>query len=410
MPSNIKDVYKKIEGYKEEMIRFQEEMTQIPAISPESGGKGEWEKSRLIKSYMEQLGLDDIQEYNCPDEKAQEGKRPNLIGVLKGKDTSKTIWIMAHMDVVPEGEKKLWKSDPFKVKQDGDKLYGRGTEDNQQAIVTSYYAIKALKDLGITPEFNVGLIFVADEETGNQYGIGHVLKSAKTFKKDDLFIVPDAGDPKGTMIEVAEKGILWVKFKTQGKQCHGSTPDKGINAHRASADLILKLNGLYNDFDKKDKVFDPEGSTFEPTKKEKNVDNVNTIPGEDIFYMDCRVLPDYPIESVISKVSGYAKEVEKKYGVKIELEFPQRADAAPATPIDAPVVKTLSKAAKEVYGVDPKPMGIGGGTVAAFFRKEGFHAACWTKLDESLHQPNEYCLISNMIGDCKVFANVFMQE
>jgi succinyl-diaminopimelate desuccinylase len=55
-------------------------------------------------------------------------------------------------------------------------------------------------------------------------------------------------------------------------------------------------------------------------------------------------------------------------------------------------------------------MGIGGGTVAALFRREGFEAACWSRLDETAHQPNEYCIIDNMVGDARVFAHVFMQD
>jgi succinyl-diaminopimelate desuccinylase len=61
---------------------------------------------------------------------------------------------------------------------------------------------------------------------------------------------------------------------------------------------------------------------------------------------------------------------------------------------------------KAVYKVKPKPIGIGGGTVAAIFRREGYHAAVWAKIFESAHQPNEYALISNIIGDAKVFAHV----
>ncbi len=37
-------------------------------------------------------------------------------------------------------------------------------------------------------------------------------------------------------------------------------------------------------------------------------------------------------------------------------------------------------------------------------------AACGSKLDETAHQPNEYCIIDNMVGDAKVFGHVFMQE
>jgi succinyl-diaminopimelate desuccinylase len=54
-------------------------------------------------------------------------------------------------------------------------------------------------------------------------------------------------------------------------------------------------------------------------------------------------------------------------------------------------------------------MGIGGGTVAAVFRRAGFPAACWSKLDETAHQPNEYCIIDNMVGDAMVYGHIFLQ-
>jgi succinyl-diaminopimelate desuccinylase len=60
--------------------------------------------------------------------------------------------------------------------------------------------------------------------------------------------------------------------------------------------------------------------------------------------------------------------------------------------------------------MDGKAMGIGGGTVAALFRRSGFEAACWSRIDETAHQPNEYCIIDNMVGDAKVFAHIFLQE
>lgn len=70
----------------------------------------------------------------------------------------------------------------------------------------------------------------------------------------------------------------------------------------------------------------------------------------------------------------------------------------------------LQKAVKAVYKKNAKPMCIGGCTVAAIFRRAGMSAACWSKLDETAHQPNEYCIIDNMVGDAKVFGQIFLQE
>ncbi len=211
------------------------------------------------------------------------------------------------------------------------------------------------------------------------------------------------------MIEVAEKSILWLKFRIMGKQCHASTPEAGINAHRAGANMIVRLDSLHKTFNKKDAVFDPPISTFEPTKKESNVPNVNTIPGEDIFYLDCRVLPDYPLSQIENEIKGIVNEIEQEFQVKVEITSPQKEEAAPSTPTDAPVVKALEAAIKSVYQREPVTVGIGGGTVAAFFRRAGLNAAVWSTMDELAHQPNEYCIISNLVNDTKVFAHILMQ-
>lgn len=59
---------------------------------------------------------------------------------------------------------------------------------------------------------------------------------------------------------------------------------------------------------------------------------------------------------------------------------------------------------KSVYGVEGKTIGIGGGTVGAFLRKEGIPTVVWGRIAETAHQPNEYCLIDNLIGDALVMA------
>jgi succinyl-diaminopimelate desuccinylase len=183
-----------------------------------------------------------------------------------------------------------------------------------------------------------------------------------------------------------------------------------VNAHRAAAHLITRLDRLYDIYNQRNEVFEPSTSTFEPTKKENNVPNINTIPGDDVFYMDMRILPEIDVDDVLGTIDKIIHEVEEEFQVKITTSPSQREDAAPATPSDAPVVKALSAAIKDVYGVEAKAMGIGGGTVAAFFRRAGFHTVVWAKIDELAHQPNEYTTIDNMVGDSKVFAHLFLQE
>jgi len=234
-------------------------------------------------------------------------------------------------------------------------------------------------------------------------------KRRDLFNPDDLIIVPDGGNRDGSMIEIAEKSMLWIKFTVTGKQCHGSTPKEGRNSLYGAARLIVALEGLKKQFSLTDDLFSPPESTFEPTKVEANVPNINTIPGKDIFYMDCRILPHYKAADILKAVEAIANPLEKELGLTIQIDPVHRQDAVNPTPSDAPVVTALARAIARVKGLKAYPMGIGGGTVAAFFRGEGLPAAVWVTSPDSAHQPNEYCSINDMIADAKIFAHIFME-
>ena len=400
-----------IDNLRSDMIKMQSELTAIPAIGPSSSGSGEAERAKYLVSVLKEIGLE-ITEYNAPDERVPSGYRPNIAARFPGIYPTHKIWIMTHMDIVPPGPRNLWNTNPFQATLIDDKIYGRGTEDNQQEMVASIAAVKALKSVAFTPVYDVGLLLVSDEETGSVYGAAHLLKSApQLFKETDIYIVPDAGNNEATTLEIAEKSILWIKFTIIGKQIHAASAPKGINAHRAGVNLIVALDKMFKkSYRKKNRLFSPPFTTAEPTKKEANVPNVKTVPGEDIFYFDCRVLPEYDIQKVLADVKAECVKIEQKFGVQISIDLPQAEQAAPPTSVDAPVVKLLKRAIKSIYNVSAKPKGIGGGTVAAFFRRKGFPAVVWAKFAETAHMPNEYCVIDNMVNDAKVYAYLFGME
>ncbi len=404
-------IMNRIGNLETEAVNLMTKLIPINSLGPLNDGPGEMKKADFLKTYLQEMGVTDITNYPAPDPSVEGGSRPNLVAKIPGKNTEKTIWILAHTDIVPAGDLSKWDTEPFEAVVKEGRIYGRGTEDNHQGMLSGIIAMRAFLEEGIQPEYNLALALVADEETGSAFGLQYLADNhSDLFSKDDLIVVPDAGEPDSSMIEVAEKSIIWVKVKTLGQQVHASTPDRGINAYKAAAWLTVQFEKLHDLFNANDPVFDPPISTFEPTKKEANVPNINTLPGEDVFYLDCRILPVYEIKYVMAEIRKMADETEAKYGVKIELSTEQEEQAAPATPVDAPVVKALEKAVKEVYGIDAKPMGIGGGTVAAIFRRAGFNAAVWSTLDDLAHQPNEYCKISNMMNDAKVFGRICLQK
>ena len=392
---DIKRILDSVENFREEMVKFMLDFIPLKGIGPDNGGEGEAEKASFIEDFLSREGLD-FGKYPSPDERVPSGERPNIVVRYQG-NSSRTLWIVSHMDIVPPGDLSAWNSDPFKpVIRDG-KIYGRGTEDDGQGIVSSLFALKVLKDLEITPDLSLGIALVSDEETGSLHGIEHLLNSG-VFDEEDMVLVPDAGNSEGTMIEVAEKGILWLKFTVKGKQTHASMPHLGVNARRLGARLTIDVDELlHSRFDLTDDMFDPPRSTFEPTKVEANVENVNTVPGKDVFYFDCRVLPSYSLDDVISAVG----ELKSKYD--FDLEVIARGEPSSTDP-NAEIVRRIKEAVRISRNKVARPMGIGGGTCAAHFRRRGIQAAVWMTTDDTAHQPNEYCVIRNLVEDAKVMA------
>jgi len=385
------------------------ELIRIPAIGPENGGEGESEKAKKLRQILGTIGFDKIESYDAEDKRVPSKKRPNIVAYYYGENKAERLWIISHLDIVPPGEETLWTvTKPYEPKVKDDRIYGRGSEDNGQSMVASMFAVKILKNLGIKPKRTVALAFVSDEEHGSEYGIQHLI-AQKLIRKDDLIVVPDGGSEDGSFIEISEKSALWLKIRTIGAQTHASRPHKGLNAHRIGMEYALSLDKmLHEKYRLKDEYFDPPESTFEPTMKEKNVDAINIVPGEDVSYVDCRILPNYDLGEVLKDIRELAGNYEKRTGAKINVEIVQKSVAPKPTDAEARIVTALEEVIENVRKVKPKVGGIGGGTCAAFFRKINIPAVVWCTIDETAHQPNEYSKIKNLADDAEVYVHLAM--
>lgn len=399
---DLQAVLNKIESSENDIVRTMSEMIRIPAIGPMNGGPGETERADRIMEFL--TGFDTVERVDVEDLNHPGVMRPNILARKNGKGKG-TVWIVSHMDTVLPGDPEEWETPPYEPTLKGRRIYGLGTEDNGQAVIASLFGSRFV-ELGKDSRMSIGLAIVADEETTSLMGIDTLINRGK-FTEDDLIIVPDWGVPGGTMIEVAEKHLVWLKVSVEGKQTHGSTPNNGLNAFRVSTKLLAELmDRLEERYSMKDAVFRPDVSTFEPTKSPGTVGNVNTIPGYDEFYMDIRLLPSYDPDEMIE----FAKTVAKKYestGAKITVEVEQRTYAGKPSRTDTEEYKAFRGSVMSVIGKEPETVGVGGGTCANFFRLAGLDAYVWQTGGGSLHQPNEYCDLDNLISDAKVYATLF---
>ncbi|MBN1390587.1 MAG: M20 family metallo-hydrolase [Candidatus Thermoplasmatota archaeon] len=404
---DTKEIFDRIEMLKDEMVGFLAEIVSVPAVGPLSGGDGEAEKASVIERYLRKFGLDEINRYDVLDDTVSSGYRPNIKVSYKGKGSGHRIVIITHMDVVPPGDIEEWDSEPFKVKVNDGRMIGRGVEDNGQALTASIFALRTIKDLDIRPVHDIAIFLVSDEEETNEKGMGHLV-SEGLIGGDDIILVPDHGEPTGKLIELVEKSILWVRVTVKGRQCHASMPHLGNNAFRASMVLGSRIDrALHDRFDRKDETFDHPFSSFEPTKRETEASGINVLPGEDVFYFDCRLLPGVPIDDVILEIRRIADEVQKEAGVSIDIDPVLRETTLQPTLPDAEIVRMLSNAIIHTTGKTPYTGGIGGGTCAAILRNKGLEVAVWETIHNQAHAPNEYILIDNMVSDCKVLASLF---
>lgn len=409
----LENLLKNISEQRETVIYLQKGMTQLPAISPADGGIGEWDKAMWLKDVFLSWGITDIEHIDAPDPRTSVGKRPNMVIRIPGK-SSRTLWIMGHMDVVPEGQASLWKTNPFELSidsEDDDIIRGRGVEDNQQSIVAAMLIAKALKELNIEPDLSYAIMLVADEESHNVYGIRHIFEvQADIIKKDDLVLVPDFGTKEGNLLVVAEKSVLWAKVTIEGKQCHASTPEDGKNSLVAAADFITQVQAVEDGFTLRNELFSPSRSTMIPTKYEGNIDNVNTIPGMDVFYIDCRILPEYKVDDVLNAFKTLGEKIAEKHSLSVKVEALSVEESTGYTDPQSEVVIKLQKAIKNIYDIDGKAGGIGGNTVAQYVRKMGIPAVAWSRAFPNYHQPNEGSRISFALGDAQVFAQLLFEE
>jgi len=173
---------------------------------------------------------------------------------------------------------------------------------------------------------------------------------------------------------------------------------------RMLVDIMDKLEKKYTD---SDPIFRPPASTFEPTKSIATVGNVNTIPGYHEFWLDIRLLPSYDPDELVAYAKSVGAEWAKKTGATITVTVEQRTRSGRPSDTDCAEFRALRDSISSVTGKKPETVGVGGGTCANFFRLAGYNAYVWQCGGGSLHQPNEYCDLDNLITDAKVFATLF---
>lgn len=160
-----------------------------------------------------------------------EGDRANLFATVGPRDTRGYI-LSGHMDVVPAGERE-WSSDPFVLRRDGARLYGRGTSDMKGFLACALAALPALASQRLRQPIH--LAFSYDEEAGAR-GVPHLIAELPGLCERPLGAI--IGEPSSMQAVRGHKGKAAARLEVIGQSGHSSRPELGRNAVHAMAAVI----------------------------------------------------------------------------------------------------------------------------------------------------------------------------
>jgi len=294
---------------------FLQKLIRLRTVNPPGENYGEI--TALLADTLRGLGL---QVRRIPISRAQQRKtqpdlldypRYNVIGFWD-VGAKQTLHFNAHYDVVPVSGQ--WRhGDPFGAAVEQGWIYGRGTADMKGAIASIIFAVKALRETGVKPNFNVEVSFTADEETDSALGTGWIAEHGRL--RADYAVVGEGGE--GDAVCCGHNGVVWLNVHVHGKAAHGSMPEKGVNALEKMSALVLALDDYKRRLARR--IFrTPDGRKMHPTLNLGGVftsgegGKINTVPAAASFTIDRRVLPIEDIRTAERELRAFLRSAAKK--------------------------------------------------------------------------------------------------
>lgn len=253
-----------------------------------------------------------------------DGDRGNVIALLTGNGTKKSLMLNGHMDTVPAGDMQQ----PFAPYIKNGILRGRGAADMKSGLAAMAYSLILLKRMEILLGGDVVFAGVIDEEAAKSTGSRYL---AEYGPKTDYAIV---GEPTCLRPVTAHKGIDYFSVTFTGRAAHSSTPENGINAvYAASEYALLVKDRLIPEYQKK--CHPLVGSPTVNLGLVKGAAQANTgfltghaetfagiVPDICTVWLDIRWIPGQTIEGILSDLNQLGEPLKDKYpGLQIHAEY-----------------------------------------------------------------------------------------
>ena len=375
--------------------------------SPDSGD--EVRNADLLRGHLEGGGLD-VQTYESRPGRA------SIVARIEGSDpAAPALCLMGHTDVVPVNPEG-WSREPFSgdviAAPDGTKeVWGRGAIDMLCLTSSMAVAFRRLATEGFRPQGTLIYFGVADEEAGGVWGAEWMLDHHWDAVGAEFVLTESGGwsrhgddGVRRVVVNVAEKGIAWMRLRVHGTPAHGSMPYGADNALITAAEVVRRLStyrtvpnlgdiwqayvdGLDVSTDVRAALNDPAHvyetlATLDPavsryahacshTTISPNVahggQKTNTIPDIVDLDVDVRTVPGDGWE----QVQEYLRDALGELLDRIEITPLQRGDATRCA-TDNRLWDALAARTQAVYpGAELQPGMMVGGTDGRFYRRRG---------------------------------------
>ena len=311
----------------------------------------------VVATQCDELGLE-VATYEA------EPGRPSVVARRAFGD-GPLVCFCSHIDVVPAGDPSAWEHDPYAADVVDGRMHGRGSSDAKGPIAAALEAVAALESRAGELSGTLELALVADEEAMGFKGAGYLVEE-ELLRPHTVVI----GEPTSLRVVRAQRGPCWFRIITRGVAAHGSAPERGVNAIRHMAEIILRLDETLPDI-----THPVVGAPSIGVGTIRGGEKVNMVPASCIAEIDRRSVPGETEESIVTSINAAIDLAKRRFpdiDAIIELPIVGRPFEIDE---NAPVIRRLVDAVTDARAEPAQIVGFRGSSDARFFAEAGAEVA-----------------------------------
>ena len=212
------------------------------------------------------------------------------------------IVLSGHTDIVPVAG-QTWTSDPFRLRRDAGRLYGRGTCDMKGFDGTVLAMIEEFQAAELKLPIHILLSY--DEETTCLGPVDTIARFGKDLPRPSAVIV---GEPTRLLVADAHKSVATYATHVHGHEAHSSKPALGANAIEGACELVTDLYRMMEELKREG---DPS-ARFDPAYSTISVGEIhggtarNILAKDCVFHWEFRALPGVPQDRALRRLEAHA--------------------------------------------------------------------------------------------------------